>query len=125
MLELYTNIKKRRLELNMTQQELAEQIGYTSGKSMIAKIEKGDVDLTQSKIKQFADALHTTPSHLMGWEIEAEPIPEEHISERVARLSKYSVMIAQLPSSEQDMILSVIDAMLAKYTKGCDSDVKI
>ena len=71
MLQLYSNIKTRRLELEMTQSELAEKMGYAD-KSMIAKIEKGTVDLPQSKIIAFAKALQTTPGKLMGL-IENEP----------------------------------------------------
>lgn len=65
MLELYQNIKSRRLTLNMTQSELAELMGYAD-KSMIAKIEKGTVDLPQSKITAFAKVLKTNPGDLMG-----------------------------------------------------------
>ena len=67
MLDLYKNIKSRRLELGMTQTDLARELGYAD-KSMVAKIEKGLVDLTQSKIIAFASALKTTPSELMGWD---------------------------------------------------------
>ena len=67
MLELYNNIKKRRLELGMTQAELGAKAGY-SDNSMIAKIEKGKVNLPQSKIEEFAKALHTTAPKLMGYE---------------------------------------------------------
>lgn len=74
MLKLYENIRNRRLELTLTQDELARRLGY-SGKSMIAKIEKGLVDLPQSKIEAFADALHTTPCVLMGWDTEdSDPV---------------------------------------------------
>ena len=65
MLALYTNIKKRRNKLNLTQTDLANKLGYAD-KSMIAKIEKGQIDLPQSKIFAFAKALDTTPSALMG-----------------------------------------------------------
>lgn len=65
MLQLYTNIKKRRLDLDMTQSDLAQKMGYAD-KSMIAKIEKGTVDLPQSKIIAFAEVLQTTPGELMG-----------------------------------------------------------
>lgn len=67
MLELYENIKKERKKLKLTQTELAKRLGYAD-KSMIAKIEKGQVDLSQSKIIAFAEALETTPGNLMGWE---------------------------------------------------------
>lgn len=65
MIELYKNIKAKRIELGMTQDELAKKLGY-SGKSMIAKIESGKVDLSQSKIIAFANALDTDPGELMG-----------------------------------------------------------
>lgn len=65
MLQLYKNIKNRRIELNMTQTDLAKLLGYAD-KSMIAKIEKGAVDLPQTKILAFANALHISPGDLMG-----------------------------------------------------------
>lgn len=69
MLDLYKNIKKKREALGYTQQELAEKTGY-SDRTSIAKIESGKIDLPQSKILMFAEALKTTPSELMGWESE-------------------------------------------------------
>ena len=65
MLDLYKNIKLIREELEMSQDDLAKLTGYTS-RSSIAKIEKGEVDLPQSKIALFASALNTTPGALMG-----------------------------------------------------------
>lgn len=65
MLELYRNIKERRLALGLTQDELAKKTGY-SGKSMIAKIEAGKVDIPQSKIIAFAKALSMDPGDLLG-----------------------------------------------------------
>ena len=63
------NIRKRRIILNMTQEELASKMGYKS-KSTINKIELGKNDIPQSKIVQFAEVLCTTPRILMGWEEE-------------------------------------------------------
>lgn len=70
MLDLYKNIKALREARNMSQEELAIKTGYTS-RSSIAKIEGGDVDLSQSKIMLFAKALGTTPQALMGWDSDA------------------------------------------------------
>lgn len=64
---LYENIKARRLALKLSQEDLARKLGYKST-STIAKIEAGKIDIPQSKIKAFADALGTTPSALMGWD---------------------------------------------------------
>lgn len=76
MLQLYKNIKTRRTELGLTQQELAERLGYAD-KSMIAKVEKGVVDLTQSKILAFSKALAIDPSDLMGWDNENNDKPKK------------------------------------------------
>ena len=77
MLKLYENIKKRRTELNISQQELAELVGY-KGKSMISQVENGFVDLPESMIIKFADALKCSPHYLMGWdELESFATPEE------------------------------------------------
>lgn len=73
MLDLYKNIKRLREHYGMSQEELAEQTGYTS-RSSIAKIEAGEVDLSQSKIILFAKALHTTPQKLMGWDDNVDEI---------------------------------------------------
>ena len=69
MLILYENIKRFRQREKMSQAELARRTGYTD-RSSIAKIEKGMVDLSQSKIKQFADVFGVSPGELMGWENE-------------------------------------------------------
>ena len=60
-------IKERREALGMSQDELAEKMGYKS-RSTIAKIEKGVNDVTQTNIVKFAEILKTTPAFLMGWE---------------------------------------------------------
>jgi len=64
-MELYKRIRQRREELKMTQDELANLMGYKS-RSSINKIELGKSDIPQSKIKAFAAALKTTPEFLMG-----------------------------------------------------------
>lgn len=69
MHKIYSNIKARRLELNMSQSALAEKTGY-SDKGMISRIENGQIDISYSKILDFAKALLTTPQSLMGWDTE-------------------------------------------------------
>jgi len=65
MLELYRNIRRYRIFAELSQAELARRTGYTD-RSSIAKIERGDVDLPQSKILAFAKALNVSPGELMG-----------------------------------------------------------
>ena len=63
---IYDRIRERRIELNMTQDELAKAVGYKD-RSMVTKIERGEVDLSQTKIAKFAEALGVSESYLMGW----------------------------------------------------------
>ena len=65
MLDLYKNIKKYRELKNMSQEELAKKVGY-SNRSAIARIEKSEIDLPQSKIVAIADALGVPAGTLMG-----------------------------------------------------------
>lgn len=69
MLKLYQNIKKLREEKGLSQEALAKLTGYTD-RSSITKIEKGLIDLQQSKIELFANALGTTSRELVGWDDE-------------------------------------------------------
>lgn len=88
MLDLYKNIKDRRLQLGLTQSELAAKLGY-SDKTMISKIENGMVDMTQSRIIKFAEALKTTPSHLMGWDIKQNLINDGFLLNDSGSYNKY------------------------------------
>ena len=65
MSELSTRLRLRRKELGLSQEELAQRMGYRS-KSSITKLEKGINDLPQSKVEELAQALETTPAALLG-----------------------------------------------------------
>ena len=66
-MQIGDKIKKRREELGMSQMELALKVGFTS-RSAITKVEKNINGVTGTKVEQFAKALQTTPSYLMGWD---------------------------------------------------------
>ena len=75
MLELYENIKRLRKQNGWSQEELAKKAGYTD-RSSIAKIEKGQFDLPQSKIFLFADIFGVDPGALMGMDgVQKDPLP--------------------------------------------------
>lgn len=65
MLKLYQNIRELRKQNNWSQEELARRMGYTD-RSSIAKIEGGKVDLSQSKILEFAHVFGVDAGELMG-----------------------------------------------------------
>lgn len=58
-------IKQRRIELGMTQEDLALKLGYKS-RSSVNKVELSS-DLTLKTIRMYADALKLDISYLMGW----------------------------------------------------------
>lgn len=75
---IHDRIRQCRIQNNLSQDELAQKLGYTS-RSTIAKIESGANDIPQSKVQQFADVLNTTVAYLMGLEEESKPVSEEDI----------------------------------------------
>lgn len=60
-----SNIKHRRIQLRMSQQELADAMGYKT-RSTIAKIESGENDVSQKKLQKLAQILDTTVETLVS-----------------------------------------------------------
>lgn len=58
------NIRRRRYELGLSQQELADAMGYKT-RSTIAKIESEENDVTEKKLRRFAQVLDTTVEALI------------------------------------------------------------
>ncbi len=100
---LYDRIRKRREELEISQDELAKKLGYKS-RSTIAKIESGENDITQSKIVAFAKALNVTPAYLMGWEPAPAPTTEELTPQEKSHLNKYRKLTPPHKSTIDDQI---------------------
>lgn len=124
MPEIGKRIKARRIEIRMTQSELAAKVGYKD-KSTIAKIESGANDITQTKVVEFAKALDTTIAYLMGWEenkdalvIDKEgnmsPICEDP---QQARLKTYFDKFTKLTPEHQTTITGMIDYFTAEEAK--------
>lgn len=66
-------IKDLRIEKGLTQEELALKLGYTS-RSTINKIEKGLIDIPQSKLWLLSKELGTNPPYLLGWQNETNKL---------------------------------------------------
>jgi transcriptional regulator with XRE-family HTH domain len=67
-----TRIRERRIELGLSQGELAEAVGYT-GRSAIARMESGKNKVDIEKLDLFAKALRTTTAYIMGISDKPEP----------------------------------------------------
>lgn len=87
--------------MGMSQKELAERLNYADH-SAIAHIERGRIDLPQSKIVAIAKALNTTPGDLMG---DVEPYPVSDEVEELADRLKYAT------TEQLQAIFQLLDVM--------------
>lgn len=105
-------IRQRRIELGMSQQELAEAVGYHS-RSSINKIELSRI-LPLKKVERVAEALKCSPTYLMGWDDEEnKPKP---LAEKIPDHEK---PIAPLPQMFYEE-LSKAEFELVDYFRHCD-----
>lgn len=82
LVELGGKIRYRRQQLNISQQELAEAVGYTS-KGMISNIEAGRVNIPMDKLVMIAHCLAVKPSYLLS----DEQAPDMKLYEKISDLS--------------------------------------
>ncbi|MBQ7145886.1 MAG: XRE family transcriptional regulator [Lachnospiraceae bacterium] len=98
-MSLGTNIRKRRYELRLSQQELADLLGYKN-RSTIARIESGENDITQKKLQKIVAALDTTVEALLAGSSAAEGNPAIVVSPQAA--ANYS------PSRNRSRVTAII-----------------
>lgn len=121
MSDIGDRIKKRRIELGLSQDELAAMLGYKS-RSSINKIERDGQNLPQPKIVEIARALFVSSSYIMGWEqspelfygIDSKIFDDKvHLmvsKEEEALIKKYR----QLDADGKEDINDLIDSKLAR-----------
>lgn len=122
-------IKQRRLELGLTQLEVAKRLGLTS-KAAVCKVEKQGDDVTLKSVEKFAHVLHCAPAYLMGWSDEKYDVPKyknQHTTNTVAT-EKDTIVInpqtddereiqdlySQLSNEQRQLVRSTIIAFLQK-----------
>ena len=111
-------IKQRRIQLEMSQDELARRLGYRS-RSSINKIEKDASGLPQTKIAAIASALQTTPSFIMGWDEEIEKNPVETAERHFEILMDEDIAdiyddFKSLDSAQKKIVKDLIHSMAQK-----------
>ena len=114
-MKLYENIKRRRIELGLSQSELASKVGYKD-KGSISRIENGKIDLTQSAIEEFANALECTPSYLMGWTNDIQQSSMQ--SNVISAIDKMQKELSDLKNQDLALFLSNDEiAIIEQYRK--------
>ncbi len=94
----------------MSQDELARRLGYKS-RSSITKIEKDASGLPQTKIVAIANALHTTPAYIMGWDEENSSTDKAELTEGEKTLLE---LFRLVPEEQQDLVLNMIRGALKR-----------
>lgn len=127
-METHENIKILREHLGLSQEALAEKVGY-GDRSSIAKIEAGKVDLSQSKIAAFASALNVTPAQLMGLDIEGPYLPANIIpmpkTYKVPLIGTIACGQPILALEENDEVVEVPENIKADFALCCKGDSMI
>lgn len=100
-------IRQRRLQLGMTQEELAEKLGYKH-KSAVNKIELGKNDVNQTKLAKIAEALECSPADFIDVEIVT---PNKDTPKR---LLAYMDKISKLSPNQQENVFQYIDFLTTK-----------
>ena len=123
MSTIYDRIKARRLELGLTVEELAQQLGYKD-KSSISKIENGKADIPQAKVELFARALRTNTAYLMGVDGPAlppgcEPMPPMRQVPLVGRIACGMPILAE---QNIEGMISVPEGWRADFVLTCRGD---
>ena len=75
---VYEKIRQLREEQGLSQQDLADKMGYKS-RSAINKIELGLRDISHSKVIAFAEALGVSPAYLFGWSDDKQGEPKKGV----------------------------------------------
>jgi transcriptional regulator with XRE-family HTH domain len=110
MNNLGSKIYELRKQNNMTLEEVGSIVGV--GKSTVRKWETGEIaNMRRDKIAKLAEALHTTPAYLMGWNEKEKSIPvsEDALSDDEMLLID---LFRQIPSESRPLVLSMIKAAL-------------
>ena len=97
---LGSRIKKRRLELNLTQEKLAEKVDLSA--VYIGQIERGERKMTIDTLVKLANSLNTSVEELL----------KDSTSKNInARLNELVNIAKELDTSNIDKVIDVIKAM--------------
>ncbi len=118
------DLKKRRVELGLTQKELAKLAGVSQ--PLIARIESGDIDPRLSTIKKIFDALESVEvkrPKIAARDVMTSPVimvaPDDTIEKAVEIMAKYA--LSQLPVVEKGVpVGSISEGTIVRYSLSSD-----
>ena len=101
-----TRIRKQRIMIGMTQDELAEKLCIP--KTTISAYENDKIDIKGSRIAELARALFTTPNYLLGFEEEKNE--EQRMDEGI---------LAMLGRIQDEKIKKMLMVQIEAMVKAC------
>lgn len=105
---LKDNIKSRRTELGLTLEDVAKHIGVS--RQTVQKYESGIVlNIPSDKIEKISEILKTTPTKLMGWEIEKPATNDDGLDKETA---KFMEMVDKLSPQDKARVEGYIESLL-------------
>lgn len=118
---IYDKIKYLREKQGLSQQELAEKVGFKTA-SAVNKIELGLRDINQTKILAFAKALGTTPNYLLSDNSdidstlnEKQPTPKDELGEDMVVVHRNGKrLVYHITDNNLDSILPLLETLEAK-----------
>lgn len=104
-------MKELRIEQGLTLKQIADKIGVSE--ATVQRWESGNIkSLRQGRIAMLAEILHTTPSHLMGWD---EPDAVEEIQDELFEKRKILFDLSQKATAEDlDKFIKMLNVMLGE-----------
>ena len=115
-MEIGERIKARRLALEWSQRELARRMGYKDN-TTLTKIERGLVDVSQTRVVQFSEVLGVSIAYLMGWEEEEKKNDiQADIILKMRTDSTFMSVVESLYKLDKDR-LETINQMLNTFLK--------
>lgn len=103
-------IKNRRIELGLTQLEVAKRLGLTT-KAAVSKIEGQGDNVTLKNVEKFAKALDCSIPYLMGWEDEEEKVSEQKLT---TKEQQFIEAYSRLSEEQQELVDNLMRTWLSK-----------
>ncbi|SUN48804.1 phage repressor protein [Streptococcus dysgalactiae subsp. dysgalactiae] len=108
-MDIGAKLKQRRLEVNVSVEELAKKLGVS--KTTIYRYEKGEILKVPTEVlEKISKILNTNPAYFMGWSDTPTPVQTQTLQEII-------VTSKQLEQPRQEKVLSFANEQLEEQSK--------
>lgn len=112
---LNSNVKHLRNEKNISQQNLADEIGVD--RSTVSRIENGEIETTVDNAIKIADALNVSLNDLVSKDLRFDNAKTIELPKRIVKIPVYGIIKAGSPLEAQNDIIDYIN-IPEEMTKG-------